>query len=56
MIDDFEFGFGAFRIWDWGFMIEDWGRINMGKTPTPKFKISKWLFITHRRFPLLVIY
>ena len=38
MIDDFEFGFGDFRIWDWGFMIEDWGRINMGKTPTPKFK------------------
>ena len=31
-IGDFEFGFGVFRIGDWGFRIEDCGKINMAKT------------------------
>ena len=34
-IGDFEFFIGVFRIGDWGIRIEDWEKINMGKTPIP---------------------
>ena len=37
-IRDFELWIGVFRIGDWGFRIEDWGEINMGKTPIPNSK------------------
>ena len=32
-IGEFEFWIVFLRIWDWGFRIEDWGKINIGKTP-----------------------
>ena len=31
----FELRIDVFRIGDWGFRIEDWGKMNMGKTPIP---------------------
>ena len=40
-IGDFEFGLGIFRIGDWGFKREDWGKRNMGKTPIPKGWVKK---------------
>ena len=38
LIGDFEFGIGVFRIGEWGFKIEVWGKIYMGKTPIPNSK------------------
>ena len=46
-IDNFKFGIGVFRIWDWGFRIEDWEKINMGKTPIPSSKSPIGYFITN---------
>ena len=45
-IGDFEFGIGVFRIGDWGFSIEDWAKLNMGKTPIPNLRLPIGYFIT----------
>ena len=34
-IGDFEFGIGVLKIEEWGFMMEDWGKIYMGTTQIP---------------------
>ena len=46
-LGDIEFGIGVFRIGEWGFRIEDWGKINMGKKPIPKSKSSIGYLITN---------
>ena len=54
-IGDKKFVMGVFSIGDWGFRIEDFGKINMGKTPILNSKSPIGYFITHWRFPLLVL-
>ena len=46
-ICDFLIGIGVFRIGDWGFRIEDWEKINMGKTPVHNKKSPIGYLITN---------
>ena len=45
-IGDYEFGIGVFGIGNCEFRIEDWGKINMGKTPIPNSKSPIVFFIS----------
>ena len=46
-IGDFEFGIGVLRIEEWGFRIEDWGKIYIGKIPIPNLKSPIGNFVTN---------
>ena len=46
-IGDFELEIDVFRIGDYGFRIEDWVKINMGKTPIPNTKSPIGCYITN---------
>ena len=55
-IVDSKFGIGVFRIKDWGFRIENWGKINMGQAPIPNSKPPIGYFITNWWFLLVVLF